>query len=214
MQLAAVIYPGFTALDMVGPFEVLAFVPGVETVLVAERPGPVVSEAHSLVINAAAGLDDVPRPDVVLVPGGPGQAGQMTDGALHEWLRAVDRTSAWTTSVCTGSLILAAAGLLTGRRATTHWLALDQLAQFGVTPANERVVLDGHYLTAAGVSAGIDMALTLTGRIAGDDAARSRQLSIEYAPEPPYDAGSPSSAPADIVDSLLRRRQEIFAGGR
>ena len=212
MQVAFVLYPGFTALDMVGPFEVLAFVPGVETVIVAEEPGPVVSEMANLVIGAAAGLDDVPRPDIVVVPGGPGQAHRMVDGALHEWLRTVDRTCAWMTSVCTGSLILAAAGLLAGRRATSHWLAVDQLPRYGVTPADERVVVDGHYVTAAGVSAGIDMALALTGRIAGDDVARSRQLSIEYAPEPPYDAGSPRTAPPAVVASLVGRRDEILTG--
>lgn len=214
MQVAFLLYPGFTALDMVGPFEVLAFVPGVETVLVADRPGPVVSEKDNLVIGAAAGFDQVTRPDVVVIPGGPGQAHQMSDGALHEWLRSVDRTSTWTTSVCTGSLILAAAGLLAGRRATTHWLAIDQLAQFGVTPANERVVMDGRYVTAAGVSAGIDMALALTGQIAGHDVAQARQLSIEYAPEPPYEAGSPRTAPAEVVAALIGRRDDILTGWR
>lgn len=214
MQVAFLLYPGFTALDMIGPFEVLAFVPDVRTVLVAERPGPVVSEMENLVIGAAAGFDDVTRPDIVVVPGGPGQADQMADGALHEWLRSVDGTATWMTSVCTGSLILAATGLLAGRRATTHWLAIDQLARFEVTPADERVVIDGHYVTAAGVSAGIDMALTLTGRIAGDEAAQSRQLSIEYAPEPPYDAGSPRTAPAEVVEGLTRRRGEILTGWR
>lgn len=214
MQLAVVLYPGFTALDMVGPFEVLAFVPGVESILVAERPGPVPTEHDGMVIHAGAGLDEVVRPDIVLVPGGPGQADQMTDGPLHEWLRRVDRTSTWTTSVCTGALILAAAGLLEGRRATTHWLAADQLARYGATAAGQRVVVDGHYVTAAGVSAGIDMALTLTGRIAGDDAARARQLSIESAPEPPYDAGSPATAPAAVVEDLRRRRESILTAWR
>ncbi|WP_033293998.1 DJ-1/PfpI family protein [Amycolatopsis jejuensis] len=210
MQVAFVLFPGLTVLDMMGPFEVLAFVPGVETVLVAEKPGPVVSEKDSLVLQAGAGFAEVTRPDVVVVPGGPGQADQMADGPLHQWLRSVDRTATWTTSVCTGSLILAAAGLLQGRRATTHWLAKDQLPQFGVTPATERVVFDGHYVTAAGVSSGIDMALTLVGRIAGDRAAQSRQLSIEYAPEPPYDAGSPETAPVEVVADLVRRRDEIL----
>ena len=213
MQIAIVLYPGFTALDMVGPFEVLAFVPDTEVVLVAERPGPVTDETGSLVITATAGLADVPRPDVVVAPGGPGQSRQMDDGELHGWLRAVDVSSTWTTSVCTGSLILAAAGLLAGRRATTHWLAIDQLAQFGVTPVDERVVTDGHYITGAGVSAGIDMALTLTGHIAGDHAAQTRQLSIEYAPQPPYNAGSRLTAPAAVVEELLTRRQQILTGG-
>ena len=211
MQVAVVLYPRFTALDMVGPYEVLGFLPGAEIVLVAAEAGPVVDELGHLAFTAA-GLDEVPSPDVVVVPGGPGQVDQMADGPLHEWLRAVDRTSAWTTSVCTGSLILAAAGLLAGRRATTHWLALDQLAAFDVTPMSERVVVDGHYVTAAGVSAGIDMSLTLAGRLAGDHAAQVRQLSIEYAPAPPYDAGSPDTAPAAVVDDLLRRRDQVLTG--
>lgn len=212
MQIAVVLYPGFTALDMVGPFEVLAFLPGAETVLVADRAGLVRDETGLLGITAGAAFDEVPRPDVVVVPGGPGQAQQMTGGPLHDWLRVVDETTTWTTSVCTGSLILAAAGLLAGRRATTHWLATDQLAGFGVTPVDERVVTDGHYITGAGVSAGIDMALTLAGRLAGDHAAQMRQLSIEYAPQPPYDAGSRHTAPVAVVHELLARSQQILTG--
>ena len=211
MQVAIVLYPGFTALDMVGPYEVFGFLPDTRVILVAEQAGRVVDELGHLAIDTA-GLEEAPSPDVVVVPGGPGQVHQMTDGPLHEWLRAVDRTSTWTTSVCTGSLVLAAAGLLAGRRATTHWLARDQLAGHDVTPAEERVVIDGHYVTAAGVSAGIDMALTLAGRIHGDHAAQVRQLSIEYAPAPPYDAGSPSTAPAAVVEDLLSRREQILTG--
>ena len=212
MQIAVVLYPGFTALDMVGPVEVLTFLPGAQTVLVAERAGVVLDETGLLGVTAGAAFDEVTRPDVVVVPGGPGQAQQMTDGPLHAWLRAVDRTSTWTTSVCTGSLIPAAAGLLAGRRATTHWLAADQLAAFGVTPVDERVVVDGHYVTGAGVSAGIDMALTLAGRLAGDHAAQLRQLSIEYAPQPPYDAGSRHTAPAAVVQELRARSRQILTG--
>src|SRR5262249_44239471 len=145
------------------------------------------------------GLDDMPNPDVVVVPGGPGQRDQMEDGPLHEWLRAADQTSTWTTSVCTGSLILAGAGLLAGRPATTHWLAMDELAGLGAKPVSDRVVSDGKYVTAAGVSSGIDMALTLAGRLAGDAAAQAIQLMIEYDPQPPYDAGSADRAPAEIV---------------
>ena len=148
-----------------------------------------------------------------MVPGGPGQNDQMQDGPVHEWLRAADQASTWTTSVCTGSLILAAAGLLAGRRATSHWLALDELADLGVTPVSDRVVSDGKYVTAAGVSAGIDMALTLAGRVAGDDVAQAIQLMIEYDPQPPYDAGSPDRAPAAIV-SRLRARSRFLLTGR
>jgi transcriptional regulator GlxA family with amidase domain len=209
MQVAIVLYPGFTALDAIGPYEVLGRLPDTEVVFVAEHPGLVVNDLKSLSINVVAALDDVPNPDVLLIGGGPGQQEQMSDGKLHDWLRSVDQSSAWTTSVCTGSLILAAAGVLEGRRATSHWGALGVLAEFGVTPAKERVVIDGHYATAAGVSAGIDMALTLAGRVSGDDAAQTVQLIIEYAPEPPFDAGSLDTAPPTIVEmakATLSRR--------
>lgn len=208
MQVAIVLYPGFTSLDVIGPYEVLGRLPDTEVVFVAERPGLVLNDLRSLSINAVAGFADVPDPDVVLIGGGPGQMEQMSDGDLHEWLRKVDRTSTWTASACTGSMILAAAGLLDGRRATTHWAALDHLAEFGATPSKERVVIDGHYATAAGVSAGIDMALTLAGLIAGDDVAQTVQLIIEYAPEPPYNAGSPDTAPAEIVESAMKEMSE------
>jgi len=138
----------------------------------------------------------------------------MQDGPVHEWLRAADQATTWTTSVCTGSLILAAAGLLTGRRATTHWLALDELGQLGATPVTDRVVFDGKYVTAAGVSSGIDMGLTLAGRISGDQVAQSIQLMIEYDPRPPYDAGSPDRAPAEIVDGMRARSRFMMTGRR
>jgi putative intracellular protease/amidase len=211
MQIAILLYNRFTVLDAIGPYQVLSGLPGAETVFVAERPGPIRDEVGSLVLSAKAGLADIPRPDIVVVPGGPGQDDQMQDGPLHEWLRTADQASTWTTSVCTGSLILAGAGLLAGRRATSHWMALDQLAELGATPVSDRVVSDGKYVTAAGVSAGIDMALTLAGRVAGDDVAQAIQLMIEYDPQPPYDAGSPDRAPAEVV-SRLRARSRFLAG--
>jgi putative intracellular protease/amidase len=211
MQIAILLYNRFTVLDAIGPYQVLSSLPGAETVFVAEQPGPIRDEVGSLVLSAKAGLADIPRPDIVVVPGGPGQNDQMQDGPLHDWLRAADQASTWTTSVCTGSLILAAAGLLAGRRATSHWMALDELAGLGVTPVSDRVVSDGKYVTAAGVSAGIDMALTLAGRVAGDDIAQAIQLMIEYDPQPPYDAGSPDRAPAAVV-SRLRARSRFPAG--
>ena len=147
-----------------------------------------------------------------MIPGGPGQSDQMDDGPLHDWLRTADQGTAWTTSVCTGSLILAAAGLLAGRRATSHWLALGELGQHGAVPVSERVVFDGKYVTAAGVSAGIDMGLTLAGRIAGDRTAQAIQLGIEYDPQPPYDAGSPDRAPTEIVSAIRARSRFILTG--
>jgi putative intracellular protease/amidase len=202
MQIAILLYDRFTVLDAIGPYQVLSGLPGAEVVFVAERPGPIRDQVGSLVLTAAAGLADVPRPDIVVVPGGPGQSDQMQDGPVHEWLRAADQASTWTTSVCTGSLILTAAGLLAGRRATSHWTALDELGSLGATPVRERVVFDGKYVTAAGVSAGIDMGLTLAGRVAGDETAQAIQLMIEYDPQPPYDAGSPDRAPAEVLRRL------------
>ncbi|MFC4507457.1 MULTISPECIES: DJ-1/PfpI family protein [Streptomyces] len=205
MQIAIVLFDRFTALDAVGPYEILARLPGAETVFAAERTGPLRTDTGNLALVADRTLAEVPRPDIVVVPGGPGQTPQMENETLLDWLRAVDATSVWTTSVCTGSLLLAAAGLLRGRRATSHWLALDQLTRFGAEPTGERVVTDGKYVTAAGVSSGIDMALTLLGRIAGDDHARTVQLATEYDPQPPYDAGAPHKAPAHLVAALRAR---------
>ena len=212
MQIAILLYNRFTVLDAIGPYQVLSGIPGAETVFVAEQPGPIRDEVGSLVLSAQASLADVPRPDVVVVPGGPGQNDQMQDGPVHEWLRAADQTSTWTTSVCTGSLILAGAGLLAGRRATTHWLAMDELGALGAKPVGDRVVSDGKYVTAAGVSSGIDMALTLAGRLAGDETAQAIQLMIEYDPQPPYDAGSADRAPAEIVTRLRSRSRFLLSG--
>ncbi|MFG2957766.1 DJ-1/PfpI family protein [Streptomyces sp. NPDC048291] len=211
MQIAIVLFDRFTALDAVGPYETLGRLPDSEVVFVAEEAGPVRTDNGQLALTAAKTFAEVPHPDVVVVPGGPGQTPQMTNQALLDWLRAADAGSTWTTSVCTGSLLLAAAGLLDGRRATSHWLALDALRGFGAEPSGERVVLDGKYVTAAGVSAGIDMGLTLIGRIAGDVVAQTVQLGIEYDPQPPYDAGSPRTAPAEVVD-LLRSSSRFILG--
>ncbi|MER6120700.1 DJ-1/PfpI family protein [Streptomyces sp. A0642] len=200
MQIALLLFDRFTALDAVGPYEILSRAPGAETVFVAESAGEVRNDNGSLALIADRSLDDVPAPDLVIVPGGPGQSAQMENEALLGWLRRADATSTWTTSVCTGSLLLASAGLLEGRRATSHWLALETLKEYGAEPTGERVVTDGKYVTAAGVSSGIDMGLTLLGRIAGDAHAQAVQLLTEYDPQPPYDAGSPQKAPAAIVE--------------
>ncbi|MFF9143466.1 DJ-1/PfpI family protein [Streptomyces sp. NPDC055051] len=200
MQIAVLLFEGFTALDAVGPYEILSRLPEAETVFVAKETGPVRNDQGSLALSADKTLADVPHPDIVLVPGGPETRQAAQDPEIQEWLRTADATSTWTTSVCTGSLLLAAAGLLTGRRATTHWLAYEELRALGVEPTGERVVLDGKYVTAAGVSSGIDMGLHLFGRIAGDEAAMTVQLLTEYDPQPPYDAGSPLKAPAELVE--------------
>ncbi|MEU8529483.1 MULTISPECIES: DJ-1/PfpI family protein [Streptomyces] len=211
MQIAVLLYDNFTTLDAVGPYELLGRLPGAETVFVAKEPGPVRNDQGSLALVADKALADVPHPDIVLVPGGDGTREAMQDEAILAWLRTADATSTWTTSVCTGSLVLGAAGLLEGRRATSHWLALDVLPLLGAEPTGERVVFDGKYVTAAGVSSGIDMALHLLGRIGGDEAAQTVQLLTEYDPQPPYDAGSPEKAPAEIV--AYWRRQELVNVG-
>jgi transcriptional regulator GlxA family with amidase domain len=144
----------------------------------------------------------MPSPDILLVPGGPGQVALMDDGPVHEWLRKAHETTTWTASVCTGSLILGAAGLLEGKRATSNWQAYEELGQLGAEVVPERVVFAGKIVTAAGVTAGIDMALTLVQRIAGNELAQAIQLGLEYDPQPPFDAGSPAKAPAEIVDAV------------
>ncbi|MER6777814.1 MULTISPECIES: DJ-1/PfpI family protein [unclassified Streptomyces] len=202
MQIAVLLYDRFTALDAIGPFDTLGRLPDAEVVFVSEHPGPVRTDNGALALVADKGLDEVTRPDIVVVPGGPHPELEMENAAVVDWLRAVDATTTWTTSVCTGSLLLAAAGLLKGRRAASHWLYLDRLPAFGAEPTGERVVYDGKYVTAAGVSSGIDMGLGLLGRIAGDAYAQTVQLMTEYDPQPPYDAGSPDKAPAEIVARL------------
>ncbi|POX38084.1 glutamine amidotransferase [Streptomyces sp. Ru73] len=212
MQIAILLYDRFTALDAVGPYDTLGRLPGSETVFVAERTGPVRNDSGGLALVADAALEEVTAPDILVVPGGPGQSDLMADGPLHEWLRTVDAATTWTTSVCTGSLLLAAAGLLAGRRATSHWLALDQLKEYGAEPTGERVVIDGKYVTAAGVSSGIDMGLTLLGRLHGDELAQTVQLAVEYDPQPPYDSGSPEKAPAAVVAALRDRSRFVLKG--
>jgi putative intracellular protease/amidase len=212
MQIAILLYDRFTALDAVGPYEVLSRLDHAEVTFAAERPGPVRADTGMLAIAADAALGDLTHPDVVVVPGGPGQEAQLDDGPAHEWLRQADAATSWTTSVCTGSLVLGAAGLLHGRRATSHWLALDRLTAFGAEPTSGRVVVDGKYVTAAGVSAGIDMALDLAQRIAGTPTAQAIQLMLEYDPRPPLNAGSPTLAPPDLVAAMRRRSRHTGLG--
>ncbi|HWX97130.1 MAG TPA: DJ-1/PfpI family protein [Solirubrobacteraceae bacterium] len=208
MNIAILLYDRFTALDAIGPYEVLSRLPGASATFVAQEPGPVRTDNGMLAILAETAIDQLQRPDILLVPGGPGEVAARAGGPALEWVRAAHETTTWTTSVCTGSLILAAAGLLNGKRATSHWLALEQLGRLGAQPVAERVVFDGKIVTGAGVSAGIDMALTLAAAIAGDQVAQAIQLAIEYDPQPPFDAGSPATAPAEVV-RLLRARSRF-----
>jgi len=202
MQIAVLLFPDVDPQDVVGPYEVLRWIPGAQVVFPATARGALPTERESLALVANRTLAEVERPDVVVVPGGAGEGRARQDAAILAWLRRVHETTSWTTSVCTGALLLGAAGILRGKRAVTHWMAMDELAQFGATAVAERYVFDGKVATAAGVSAGIDMALALATRIAGPEVAQGIQLGIEYDPQPPFDAGSPAKAPAPIVDMV------------
>ncbi len=205
MDIAILLYERFTALDAIGPYEVLSRLPGASVAFVAAEPGPVRTDSGALALLAERSIADVAHPEIVLVPGGPGEVAVRVGGPALEWLRQAHESSTWTTSVCTGSLVLAAAGVLEGRRATSHWLALEELGRLGALPVAERVVFDGKLATAAGVSAGIDMALALAAKLAGDEVAQAIQLGIEYDPQPPFDAGSPRTAPPPVVEALRAR---------
>jgi transcriptional regulator GlxA family with amidase domain len=217
MQVAFLLYHRFTALDVAGPYEVLNGVPGTESVLVAERTGPVLNDRDTLPISAERSLEDVAAPDIVVVPGGLGTRLFLEHEPLLGWLRRVHETTTWTTSVCTGSLLLAAAGLLTDAPATTHWVMRETLSSLGAVPVPDRVVRHGKIITAAGVSSGIDMALELVQTIYGDEAAQAIQLGIEYDPAPPFDAGAPEKVPspiADTVETVFRSREaEVLREG-
>jgi putative intracellular protease/amidase len=202
MQIAIPLYDRFTALDAVGPYDVLGRLPGADLAFVAVESGPVRTEQRTLALTADKALSEVPRPDIVMVPGGFGTRDLFDDEAILGWLREAHEHSKWTTSVCTGSLLLAAAGILEGVEAATHWLARDELAALGAIPVPDRVVQRGKILTAAGVSSGIDMALHLAALEAGEMVAQAIQLGIEYDPQPPFDAGSPEKAPAEVVEFM------------
>jgi len=216
MEIAILIYDKLAALDAVGPYEVMRNVPGWDVRFVAKEKGDTRTEDGTLGLVADHALEEIREPDIVLVPGGKGSRPLMRDEELLGWLRDVDRSTKWTTSVCTGSLLLGAAGLLEGRRATSNWLVLDALRQFGADPVGGRWVEDGKVITAAGVTAGIDMALHLVDLEAGPEVAQAVQLGLEYDPDPPFDAGSPEKAPAEIVE-LLRQvsaaRDPLFSAG-
>jgi transcriptional regulator GlxA family with amidase domain len=215
MQIAYLLYDRFTALDITGPHDVFNSVPGNESIFVAEQAGPVRNESDTLSLVADASLEEVTSPDIVVVPGGFGNRLLLEHEPLHEWIRGVHETSTWTTSVCTGALLLAAAGLLDDAPATTHWLARERLAELGANPVPDRVVEHGKIVTAAGVSSGIDMALHLVTKINGPEVAQAVQLGIEYDPQPPHDAGAPEKAPQEIVDlvrTAFEAREAAAAG--
>lgn len=208
MRIAFLFYDGMTTLDAIGPWEVLSRLPGAQPV-VASRYGARVRTDTGLVFDDTVPLAAVSAADVLVVPGAGDVRPQLSDARTIDWVRAIDATTTWTTSVCTGALILGAAGLLQGKRATTHWAALQALKHFGATPANERVVRDGKVITAAGVSAGIDMALTLAAELTDEATARGMQLAIEYDPQPPFDSGGIGSAD----EATQAKARALLAGG-
>lgn len=200
MKIAILVFDGITALDAIGPYEVLRSVPGWEVQFVGKEKGEVRTDSGALGLSADHAIAEVDAADIVLVPGGAGNRPLLEDEEVLDWLRRLDAGTKWTTSVCTGSMVLGAAGLLEGKRATCHWAFLDDLSEYGVEPVQSRYVEDGKIITAAGVSAGIDMALHLVGQEVGPELAQAVQLGIEYDPQPPFDAGSPDKAPAPIVE--------------
>jgi putative intracellular protease/amidase len=202
MQIAIVLYPGFTALDFIGPYEVLRNLPAADVRFVWHESGPIAADSGVLVVGATHSFAETPAPDILLVPGGMTTMEYARDEKLLDWVRRVDQTTTWTASVCSGSVILAAAGLLEGKRATSHWMAVPMLKAFGASPVgDERIVVtegtsENKIVTCAGVSAGLDMAMWLAGQIVGEAKAKAIQLIIEYDPQPPFDSGHMSKASA------------------
>lgn len=201
MKIALGLYPKMTALDAMGPYAVLSLLPDTELVLCAEKAGRLSDDRGLLHLDVEATFDDVSTPDVLLVPGGFITRTMAHEGEpIVEWIRSAHAHTTFTTSVCTGALLLGAAGVLDGLEATTHWSAYRDLESFGATAVAQRVVRQGKVITGAGVSAGIDMALTLVGILHGDLVAEAIQLGIEYDPQPPFDSGSPAKASAEVRD--------------
>ncbi len=203
MEISVVLYDRFTALDCMGPYEILSRIPGARLRFLAKKAGPVTTDTGMLTVVAEAALKDVSKPDIVLVPGGPGDEAALADAEITDWISKAHETTKWTTSVCTGALILGQCGILKGLDATTHWASAARLESFGARYTEKRVVRQGKIVTGAGVSAGIDMALTLASLEVNDDFAKAIQLGIEYDPHPPFDSGAPSKASPEIVQMLL-----------
>lgn len=209
LQIVFLFYDGMTALDAIGPHEVLWRWPGVKVQCVAKNAGPVRC-GSGLQLIADTSLSQVSRADILVVPGSVNATSLQHFPEILDWVRSIHKTTTWTTSVCTGSLILGAAGILSGLKATSHWAVLDRLKTWGAEPVRERVVEDGKVMTAAGVSAGIDMALTLTAKVMGTRFAQLLQLGLEYDPKPPFDAGSPEKAHPEVLETLRAHLKTVF----
>lgn len=209
MNITFLFYEGMTTLDIIAPHEVLARLPDATIQRVAKRAGTV-RAGFNLELTAEYALSQITQTDILVVPGGGNATSLSHEPEILAWIKAIHQTTQWTTSVCTGSLILGAAGLLQGKQATTHWAVLDRLSLWGAIPLSQRVVEDGKIITAAGVSAGIDMALLLAAKVAGQQVAETLQLGIEYDPEPPFNAGSPDKVKPEIVAALRERLLNKF----
>ena len=212
MEIVFLFYDGMTALDAIGPHEILTRIPEAAVSRVAKTAGDI-STCSGLFLKADKSISDVSRADILLVPGA-GSATTLKDHPdVLNWIKNIHKNTRWTTSVCTGSLILGAAGVLSGVKATSHWAVLERLIQWGAEPTSERIVTSGKIMTAAGVSAGIDMALTLVAMISGEQAAKTLQLGIEYDPEPPFDCGSPHKADPELLEQLRDKLMLKFESG-
>jgi cyclohexyl-isocyanide hydratase len=209
-HIGMLLYPGLTQLDLTGPFEVLARIPDAQVHLLWKELAPVRSDT-GLAILPTATLATCPDLDLFFIPGGGGQIALMEDDDVLAFVAAQGKRARWVTSVCTGSLVLGAAGLLRGRAAATHWAFMPLLPLFGARPVDERVVVDGNFITAGGVTSGIDFALRVAAEVAGADAARAIELSLEYDPAPPFGVGHPRRAPAELVDAVRRQFAERYA---
>jgi transcriptional regulator GlxA family with amidase domain len=211
MKIAIFIFEGITALDAIGPYESLARIADSEIVFVAKQAGTIRTGDGFLALRADAGIADVHKADVLIIPGGHprGLKAEISDTSLQSWIKHIDATTNWTCSVCTGSLILAATGLLSERKVSTHWRAQDALARFGAIYSLDRITVDGKYMTSAGVSAGIDMGLALCGELVGRDLAEAIELSMQYDPKPPFGTGDPeqfaTSARVQLIENCLRK---------
>ncbi len=206
-RIVFILYPRLTQLDFTGPYEVLARIPNTE-VIIASKDGGVLKTELGLTFTDLAKLSDVDGADLVMIPGGPGQTEAMQDQAFMAEVKRLGAGAKYVTSVCTGSLILAAAGLLNGKRAGSHWAYRELLSMFGAIPDDARVVRDGNAITGGGVTAGIDIGLTIAAELAGEDVAKMIQLAIEYAPAPPFNSGRPETAEEKTVAAV----KNLFAG--
>lgn len=212
MKISCLLFDRMTTLDAIGPTTILSRLPGAEISFVGLKKGEIRSVQSRLGMMADYDLASAPQSDIIIVPGGPGVRDLLNNQEVLNWLRSGYRSAKWMVSVCTGSLLLGAAGLLQGRKATTHWTAFQELRNFGAKPVSERIVLDGRLVMGAGVSAGIDMALTLVSIIAGEEAARAIQLKVEYDPQPPFSGGTPQKETLEIIDLVRTFEPEMAQG--